>query len=126
MTSLSKNVYNDKLDDVFNKYNNTYHRAIKMKPFDVKPSTYIDSSKENNDKDPPLELVILLECQNIEICFAKGCTPNGSEEVFVIKNVINTVPWTHVINDLNGEEIVGTFYEKDFKKQIKKNLKLKK
>ena len=71
MTSLSKNEYNDKLDDIFNKYNNTYHRAIKMKPFDVKPSTYIDSSKENNDKDPPLELVILLECQNIEIFFCK-------------------------------------------------------
>ena len=71
MTSLSKSEYNDKLDDIFNKYNNTYHRAIKMKPFDVKPSTYIDSSKENNDKDPPLELVILLECQNIEIFFCK-------------------------------------------------------
>ena len=51
MTSISKNVYINKLDDSVNKYNNTYHRAIKMKPVNVKPSTYIDSSKQINDKD---------------------------------------------------------------------------
>ena len=45
--------------------------------------------------------------------FAKGYTPNWSEEVFVIKKVKNTVPWTYVINDLSGEEIMGTFYEKE-------------
>ena len=49
MTSISKNVYIDKLDYVVSKYNNTYHRTIKMKPVDVKPSTYIDFSKESND-----------------------------------------------------------------------------
>ena len=48
MTSISKNVYIDKLDDIVNKYNNTYHSTIKMKPVDVKSSTYIDSSKEIN------------------------------------------------------------------------------
>ena len=48
MTSVSKNVYIDKLDDIVNKYNNTYHSIIKMKPIDVKSSTYIDSNKENN------------------------------------------------------------------------------
>ena len=51
MTSISKNVYIDKLDDVVNKYNNTYHSTIKMKPFDVKPSKYIESSKEINYQD---------------------------------------------------------------------------
>ena len=51
MTSISKNVYIDKLDDIVNEYNNTYHRAIKMKPVDVKNDTYIDSNKEVNDKD---------------------------------------------------------------------------
>ena len=51
MNSISKNVYIDKLDDIVNKYNNTYHRTIKMKPAYVKPSAYIDSSKEINDED---------------------------------------------------------------------------
>ena len=48
--------------------------------------------------------------------FAKGCTPNQSEEVFVVNKIENTVPWTHVINDLNGEEIRGTLYEKELQK----------
>ena len=52
MTSMSENVYIDKLDDIVNKYNNRYHRTIKMKPFDIKPSIYIDFNKENNKKGP--------------------------------------------------------------------------
>ena len=51
MTSISKNVYIDKLDDTFNKYNNSFHRTIKIKPVDIKSSTYINSSKEIIDKD---------------------------------------------------------------------------
>ena len=57
MTAISKNVYIGKLDDIVNEYNNTYHRAIKMKPVDVKDNTYIDFEKEVYDKDP--ELVIM-------------------------------------------------------------------
>ena len=71
MTSISKNVCIDKLDDIVNKYSNTYHSAIKMKPVDVKSKTYIDSSKEINDKDIDLKLVILLEYQNIKIFLQK-------------------------------------------------------
>ena len=108
-------MYIDKFDDIVNEYSNTYHRAIKMKPVDVKDNTYIDSaelhsSKEVNDKDPKFKVgnhVRISEYKNI---FAKGCTPNWSEEVFVIKKVKNTLPWTYVINDLNGEEIILTFY----------------
>ena len=48
----------------------------------------------------------------------KGYVPNRSEEDFVIKKVKNTVPWTYVINDLNGKEIIGTFYEKELQKTI--------
>ena len=51
MTSLSKNVYMDKLNDIANEYDNTYHRIVKVKPVDVKHNTYIDSSKDVNDKD---------------------------------------------------------------------------
>ena len=71
MTSISKNVCIDKLDDIVNKYSNTYHSTIKMKPIDVKSKTYIDSSKEINDKDIDLKLVILLEYQNIKIFLQK-------------------------------------------------------
>ena len=56
MTSMSKNVYIDKLDDIVNKYNNMYHVAIKMKPADVKSNTYIDFSKEIDNKDPKFEV----------------------------------------------------------------------
>ena len=56
MTSVSKNVYIDKLDDIVNIYNNTYHSAIKMKPVDVKSKTYIDSSKEIKNKDPKFKI----------------------------------------------------------------------
>ena len=52
MTAISKNVFIDKLDDIVNEYNNTYHKTIKMKPIDVKNNTYINSSKEVNHKDP--------------------------------------------------------------------------
>ena len=52
MTSISKNVYIDKLGDTVKKYNNTYHRTIKMKPVDIKSKTYINFNKENNYKDP--------------------------------------------------------------------------
>ena len=56
MTSRSKNVYIDKLDDIVNKYNDTYENTIKIKPVDVKSSTYIDSRNENNDKDPKFKV----------------------------------------------------------------------
>ena len=109
MTSVSKNVDIDKLDDIVNEYNNTYYRTIKMKPVDV--------------KDPKFQVGDHVRISKYKNIFAKGYTPNWSEEVFVIKEVKNTVPWTHITNDLNGEEIIRTFYEKELqKKQIKKNL----
>ena len=94
MTSISKNVYIDKLDDIVNEYNNTYHRTIKMKPIEVKDNTYIDSSKEVNDKDPKFKVGDHVRISKYKNIFAKGYMPNWSEEVFVIKKVKNTVPWT--------------------------------
>ena len=58
--------------------------------------------------------------------FAKGYTPNCSEEIFVIKKIKNTVPWTYLINDLNGEEIIGTFYEKELQKIDQKEFRIEK
>ena len=125
MTSMSKNVYIDKLDDIVDEYNNTYHRTIKMKPVDVKDNTYIDFNKEVNDKDPKFKVGDHVRISKYKFSFAKGYTPNWSEEGFVIKKVKNTVPWTYVTNDVNDDEINGTIYEKELKRLIKKNLGLK-
>ena len=56
MTSITKNVYIDKLADIVNKYNITYHKTIKMKPIDVKSSTYIDFNKNDNEEDTKFEV----------------------------------------------------------------------
>ena len=87
MTSVSKNLYIDKLDDIVTKYNNAYHSTIKMKPVIVKSSTYIDSSKEINDKDPKFKIGDIVRISKYKNIFAKGYTQNWSEELFVIKKV---------------------------------------
>ena len=116
MTSISKNVYIDKLDDIVHKYNNRKHRTIKMKPIDVKDNTYIEFGKEVNDNDPKFKVGDHVRISKYRNIFAKGYTPNWSEEVSVIKKIRNKVPWTYVIDDLNGEEITGTFMKKNCKK----------
>ena len=84
MTSRSKNVYNDKLDDIVNKYNTTYHSTIKMKPVDVKSSTYISSSKKIMMKVLTLKLVILLEYQNIKLFLQKVMFQNGLRKFLLL------------------------------------------
>ena len=116
MTSLSKNVCTDKLDDIMNECNNTYHRTIKMEPVDVKNNTYFDSNKDFNDKYPKFKVGDFVRISKYKNIYTKEYTSNWSEEVFLFKEVKNTVPWTYVINDLNEEEIVGTFYEKELQK----------
>ena len=126
MTSVSKNVYIDILDDIINKYNNTYHSTIKMKPVDVKSNTYAGSRKEISNKDPKFKVGDIVRISEYKNTFATGYTPNWSGEVFVIKKVKNTMPWAYVINDLNGKEIVGTFYEKELQKTNQKEFRIEK
>ena len=106
MTLVSKNVYIDKLDDIANKYNNTYNSTIKMKPVHVKSNPYIDSGKEINEKDPKFKVSDTVRISKYKKFFAKCNTPNWYKEVFVIRKVKNTVPWRYFINDFNDEEIV--------------------
>ena len=124
MTTISKNVYFDVLDDIVNKYNNTVHRTIKIKPIDFKDNTYVDSKKEVNDKDPKFKVGDYVRISKYKKLFAKGYTPNWSEEVFIVSKIKNTVPWTYVINDLNGEEITWTFYEKELQKTNQKEFRI--
>ena len=126
MTAISQNVCIDKLDNIVNEYNNTYHRTIKMKPVDVKDNTCIDFKKEVNDKDPKIKVGDHVRISKYKNIFAKGYAPNQLEEAFAIKKVKNTVPWTYVINDLNGEETIGTFYEKDLEKTNQKEFRIEK
>ena len=119
MIAISKNVYFDVLDDIVNKYNNTVRRTIKIKPIEVMDDSYVKSSKDFNKKDPKFKVGDHVRTSKYKNIFAKGYTPNWSEEVFVIIKIKNTVPWTYVINDLNGEK---SFMKKNCKRLIKKNL----
>ena len=112
LTSMSKNVYIDKLDDIVGEYHNTYHRTIKMKPVDVKDNTHIDFEKEFNDKDRKFKIGDHVKISNYKNIFAKVYTKNWSENLFVIKKVKKTDPWTYVINELNVGEIVGKILRK--------------
>ena len=90
MTSISKIVYIDKLDEIVNKYNNAYQSTIKMKPVDIKPSACTESTKDINYQDPKFkigDIVRILEYKNV---LTKGFVPIWSKEVFVIKKVKNT------------------------------------
>ena len=125
MTSVSKTLYidtsDDISDDIVNEYNNTY-RTIKMKSVDVKDNAYIEFSKEVDDKNSKFKVGDPIRISKCKSVFAKGYTPNWSEEVFVIKEVKNTVSRTYVISDFNGDEIIGTFYEKELQKTNQQNI----
>ena len=84
----------DKLDDIVGEYNNPYRRIVKMKPIDVKDNTYFNFKKEINDRDPKLKVGDHVRISKYKNIFAKGYTPNWSEEVFVISKIKKTVPWT--------------------------------
>ena len=113
MISVLKNVYIDKLDDILHQYNNTYHRTIKMKPVDAKDNAYIAFKKEVHDKDPKFKVDDCVRISKYKNIFAKGYAPYWFEEVFGVIKIKNAVPWTYAINDLNGKEIIQTFYEKE-------------
>ena len=101
-------------------------KKIKMKPVDVNDNKYINIGKEINYKDPKFKVGDHVRISKYKNIFAKGCTSNWSEEIFVIKKVNNMVPWPCVINDLNGEEIIGTFYEKELQQINQQEFRIEK
>ena len=115
MTAILKNVYFDVLDDIVNKCNNTVHRTIKMKPVEVMDDYYVESNgiafnQDFNKKVLQFKVGDHVRVSKYEKHFPKEYTPNWSGVVFVINKIKSTVTWLYVINDLNAEEIVGSFY----------------
>ena len=118
---MSKNVYFDALDGIVKNYNNTHHRTTKTKPTDVKSDSFAEYNEESNEKDPKFKAG-----DHVRNIFAKGYALNWSEEIFIVKRITNTVPWTYVISDLNGEEIIGSFYEKELQKPNQNEFRIEK
>ena len=120
MTAIGKNVYYDVLDDAVNEYNNTKHNTIKMKPKDVKNSkrVYID---EHDEKDSRFKVGDRVRISKFKNIFAKGYTRNWSREIFIVIKINDTVPYTYNLKDLNDEEIIGSFYDRELQKTILKN-----
>ena len=117
MTATGKNVYYNVLDNVVSKYNNTKHSTIKTKLIDVKNNkrVYID---EHNEKDSRFKVGDRVRISKFKNIFAKGYTPNWSKEIFIVDKINDTVPYTYNIKDLNDEEIIGSFYDKELQKSI--------
>ena len=111
MTANSEKVCFNVLNDIVDEYNNTYHRTIKMKPIDVKScqNSFAEYNEESNEEDPKFKVGDHVGISKYKNVFAKGYNPNWSEEIFVIRQIKNKVPWTYLISDLNGEEIAGSF-----------------
>ena len=123
---ISKNVYFDVLDDIVKKYSNTVHRTIKMKPIDVTSDSYAEYNEDSNEKDPKFKVGDHVRISKYKNIFAKGYTPNWSEEVFVVSKIKNTVPWTYVVSDLTGEEITGSFYKKELQNKNQEKFRIEK
>ena len=122
MTSLSKNAYIDKLDDIVDEYNNTYHRTIKLKPVDVKDNTYIDFKKQVNDEDPKFKVGDYVRISKYKNIFAKGYTPNWSEEVFVISKIKIQLHGHMLLMISMVKKLLEHFMKRNYKRLIKKNL----
>ena len=117
MTATGKKVYYDVLDDVVNKYNNTKHSTIKMKPIDVKNNERVYTD-EHNEKDSRFKAGDRVRISKYKNIFAKGYTLNWSKEIFIVDKINDTVPYTYNLKDLNDEQIIGSFYDKELQKSI--------
>ena len=93
------------LDDIVDKYNNTVHKTIKMKPIDVTGDSYAEYNEDSDKRDSKFKVGDHVTISKYKKFFAKGYAPNLSEEVFVVSGIENTFPWTYVVSDLNGKEI---------------------
>ena len=92
----------------------------------VTNDSFAEYNEDSNKRNPKFKVGDHVRISQYKNIFAKRYTPNWSEEVFVINKIIKTVPWTYVINDLNGEKIIGSFYEKELQKTNQKEFRIEK
>ena len=118
MTATGKNIYYDVLDDIVNEYNNTKHNTIKMKPKDVGNNNKRVHIDEHNKKRSRFKVGDRVRISKFKNIFPKGYTPNWSREVFIVNKINDTVPHTYNIKDLNDEEIICSFYDRELQKSI--------
>ena len=126
MTSVSKNVYIDILDDIMGEYNNTYHITIKMKPVDIKDNTYTDFEKEVNDKHPKFKVGDHVRISKYKNIFAKGYTPNWSEELLLLVKLKMQFHGHMLLMISMVKKSLEHFMKKNCRRLIEKNLELKK
>ena len=126
MTSISKNVYIDKLDELVNKYRIICHRTIKMKRVDVNSSISIDFNKENNMEDPNFKVGENVRISKYKSIFAKGFVTNWSEEVFVVAKVKKTVYEQMLLVILKVKKLLERFAKKEFQKINQKEFRVEK
>ena len=107
MTAVSKNVYFDVLDDIVNKYNNTVHRTIKMKPIDVTSDSYAEYNEDSNKNGCKFKVGDRVKISACRKTFAKGYTQNWSEKAFISSKMVN--------------QLMEIFMKNNCKKQISKN-----
>ena len=97
-----------------------------MNPIEVTEDSYAEYNENLNKKDPRFKIGDHVRISKYKNIFAKVYTPNWSEEVFAISKIKNTVPSTYLINDLNDEEITGSFYEKELQETNQKEFRIEK
>ena len=112
MTATAKNVYYDVLDDIVKKYNNTADSIIKMKPKNVGDDNKRVYIGEHNKKSARYNVGDRVRIYKFKNIFAKGYNSNWSREIFIINKINDTVPYTYNLQDLNDEEIIGSFYDR--------------
>ena len=129
MTTVSKNVQLDVthiVDHIVDKHNNANHRTIKMKPIDVTSDQYAGDNENSNEKDLKFKVSDRVRISKYKNIFAKRYTQKWSEEVSIINKIKNTIPWTYITSDLNGESITGSFCEKGLQKTNPKKIQNRK
>ena len=97
-----------------------------MKPIDVTDDSFAEYNEESNKRNPKFKVGDHVRISKYKNIFAKGYVPNWSEEVFIVNKIKNTVPWTYTISDLNDEQIIGRFYEKNLQKTNQKEFRIEK
>ena len=121
MAAVSKNVYFDVLDDIVNKYNNTVHRSIKMKPIDVTSDSYAEYNEDSNEKDPKFKVGDHVRISKYKNIFAKGYTQNWSEDAFVVSKIKIQFRGLMLLVTWMVNQLLEVFMKKNSKKLVKKN-----